>query len=64
MLMFLYFRDTLVLTWKQGGFSQKNPYFFIKGQHNDLRISQNKGGLLARNFPDKDCNSKIRDGRD
>ena len=45
------------------GLLAKKTYFFIKGQHNDLRMSQNKR-LLARNFPDKDCNSKIRDGRD
>ena len=27
------------------GLLAKNPYFFIKGQRNDLRISQNKGGF-------------------
>ena len=27
------------------GLLAKKTYFFIKGQHNDLRISQNKGGF-------------------
>ena len=56
--MFLYFRDTLVLTWKQEGFSQKILLFYKWPAQRSQDIAK-QGGLLARNFPDKDCNSKI-----